>query len=313
MAAFDSIDDVKIGTIFSDSFNGMSDFYEVIDKTNKSITLRKIKWETCAPDSDADFDPTASEDVKESALVELPLSKIQRDENQPRKEFSEESLKTLSESIKQHGVLQPIVVVKTGEKYTIVAGERRYRASKLANLETIPAIIRTLDAQTRMETSIIENAQREDLNAIEMATAYAKLKAQFNMTPAQIAERVSKSESSVINTMRLLNLPESAKKTMVEHNLSESVMRPLVAQDEAFIAKVLPKIVKEGWTSQRVERYVQDTKKKSSASLAKLTRYHKDEDALAAKYGAKVKISGHSITFKVRSDVAVKELIKNLL
>jgi hypothetical protein len=90
-------------------------------------------------------------------------------------------------------------------------------------------------------------------------------------------------------------------------------MRPLVAQDEEFIAKVLPKIVKEGWTSQRVERYVQDTKKKSSASLAKLTKYHKDEDALAAKYGAKVKISGHSITFKVRSDVAVQELIKNLL
>ena len=197
---------------------------------------------------------------------------------------------------------QPIVVTREDGKYKIVAGERRWRASKIAGLNKIPAIVRTLDSQNRLELSIIENAQREDLNPLELATAYAKLQSQFNLTTKDIATKIGKSEPSVMGTMRLLNLPESAKKTMVEHNLSE-----------AFIAKVLPKIVKEGWTSQRVERYVQDTKKKSSASLAKLTRYHKDEDALAAKYGAKVKISGHSITFKVRSDVAVKELIKNLL
>ena len=261
---------------------------------------------------DADFDPTASEDVKESALVELPLSKIQRDENQPRKEFSEESLKTLSESIKQHGVLQPIVVVKTGEKYTIVAGERRYRASKLANLETIPAIIRTLDAQTRMETSIIENAQREDLNAIEMATAYAKLKAQFNMTPAQIAERVSKSESSVINTMRLLNLPEDAKKAMVEHNLSEGVMRPLVTADPALIEEILPKIIEEGWTARKVERFVADQKKKSSATAIKVSTYAKQEEALATKYSARVRVRGRSITITCKNENELKDLLNKL-
>ena len=261
---------------------------------------------------DADFDPTASEDVKESALVELPLSKIQRDENQPRKEFSEESLKTLSESIKQHGVLQPIVVVKTGEKYTIVAGERRYRASKLANLETIPAIIRTLDAQTRMETSIIENAQREDLNAIEMATAYAKLKAQFNMTPAQIAERVSKSESSVINTMRLLNLPEDAKKAMVEHNLSEGVMRPLVTADPALIEEILPKIVEEGWTARKVERFVADHKKKSSATAIKVSTYAKQEEALATKYSARVRVRGRSVTITCKNENELKDLLNKL-
>ena len=128
-----------------------------------------------------DFDITASQDAKESKLVELKLDLIMPDEEQPRKDFSEEALNMLADSIKEHGVLQPIVVVREGDRYKIVAGERRYRASIIAGLTKIPAIIRTLDAQNRLELSIIENAQREDLNAIEMATAYAKLKNQFNL------------------------------------------------------------------------------------------------------------------------------------
>ena len=139
-----------------------------------------------------DFDITASQDAKESQLIDLDLSLIVPDEDQPRKDFSEEALAALANSIREHGVLQPIVVVKDGAKYKIVAGERRYRASKLAGLEKIPAIIRTLDAQNRLELSIIENAQREDLNAIEMATAYAKLKNQFNLSQAEIAVREKK-------------------------------------------------------------------------------------------------------------------------
>lgn len=260
---------------------------------------------------DEEFDLTASEEKGE--LRELKLEDVHPDEDQPRREFSEEALNALAASIKEHGVLQPIVVTKEDGKYKIVAGERRWRASKIAGLQKIPAIIRSLDSQNRLELSIIENAQREDLNPLELATAYAKLQSQFNLTTKDIATKIGKSEPSVMGTLRLLNLPDFAKKTMVENKLSESVMRPLVAQDETFIAKVLPKIVKEGWTSQRVERYVQDTKKKSSASLLKLTKYHKDEDALTTKYAAKVKISGHSITFKVRSDAAVQELIQKLL
>ena len=178
-----------------------------------------------------DFDITASQDAKESQLIELDLSLIVPDEDQPRKDFSEEALAALANSIREHGVLQPIVVVKDGAKYKIVAGERRYRASKLAGLEKIPAIIRTLDAQNRLELSIIENAQREALNAIEMATAYAKLKNQFNLSQAEIAVRVGKSESSIVNTMRLLNLPDEVKHAMIEHNLTEGVMRPLISAD----------------------------------------------------------------------------------
>lgn len=259
---------------------------------------------------DEEFDLTAAEEKGE--LKELKLEEVIRDEEQPRKEFSEEAIKALAASIKEHGVLQPIVVTKEDGKYKIVAGERRWRASKLAGLKKIPAIVRSLDSQNRLELSIIENAQREDLNAIELATAYAKLKSQFNMSAGDIAEKVGKSEASIIGTMRLLNLPDEAKKIMVKEKLTEGVMRPLVSQDEATIKKVLPKIVKEGWTARKVERYFSDNKKKSSAALMKKHLSHKDEDALSKKYGVAVKISGKSLTFKCKTDAELKDLISKL-
>ena len=261
---------------------------------------------------DDEFDPTILEDKKESKLEELDLSEIIRDEEQPRKEFSEEAIAALSASIKEHGVLQPIVVTREDGKYKIVAGERRWRASKMAGLKKIPAIIRTLDSQNRLELSIIENAQREDLNAIELATAYAKLKSQFNMTTAEIAAKVGKSEASIQGTMRLLNLPEDAKKIMVKEKLSEGVMRPLANADKEMIAKVLPKIVNDGWTARRVERYVSDNKKKSSTALVKRDNYHKEEDTLSNKYGMLVKVVGRSLTFKCKNDKELKDLIKKL-
>ena len=157
------------------------------------------------------FDPTAEEDEKNSKLVEIAIDQIIPDPNQPRREFDEKQLEALSRSIKENGVVQPIVVVKEGDKYQIVAGERRWRASRMANLDRIPAIVRTLDAQKRLEISLIENVQREDLNPIEIATVYAKFRSQFNLSNAEIAKRVGKSESAIINTTRLLNLPDSAK------------------------------------------------------------------------------------------------------
>ena len=261
---------------------------------------------------DDEFDITAAEDKKESELKELPIDKVVRDEEQPRKEFNKEAIEALAASIKEHGVLQPIVVTKEEDKYKIVAGERRWRASKLAGLDKIPAIVRSIDLQKRLELAIIENAQREDLNAIELATAYAKLKAQFNLTAKEIAARVGKSESSVFNTMRLLNFPDDVKQTIVKERLSEGVMRPLVTAEPEMVKKVLPKIIEEGWTARKVERYMADNKKKSSASLIKKDNYRKDEDALSAKYGVGVKISGRSLTFKCKNEKELQELISKL-
>lgn len=262
---------------------------------------------------DDEFDPTALEDKDSSDLRELALDSIIRDENQPRREFDKEAINALAASIKEHGVLQPIVVTKEDGKYKIVAGERRWRASKIAGLKKIPAIIRTVDSQNRLELSIIENAQREDLNAIELATAYAKLKNQFNLSVEDIAAKVGKSETSVQGTMRLLNLPDDVKKTMVKEKLTEGVMRPLVSVDEKTIKKVLPKIISEGWTARKVERFVSGSKKKSSTALIKAHQYRKEEDALNEKYAVTAKISGRSLTFKCKNDAELKKLIKSLL
>ena len=261
---------------------------------------------------DDEFDLTREEDQKGSELKEVSIDEVIRDEDQPRKEFNKEAIEALASSIKEHGILQPIVVTREDGKYKIVAGERRWRASKLAGLTKVPVIVRTLDLQNRLELSIIENAQREDLNAIELATAYAKLKAQFNLTAKEIAEKVGKSESSVFNTMRLLNFPDKIKQTIVKEKLSEGVMRPLVTAEPAMVEKVLPKIIDEGWTARKVERYVADNKKKSSASLVKKDIYHKEEDALTKKYGIVVKIVGRSLTFKCKNEKELKDLISKL-
>lgn len=261
---------------------------------------------------DDEFDLTAKEDKAESELKEVPIEEVVRDEEQPRKEFDEEAINALAASIKEHGILQPIVVTREEGKYKIVAGERRWRASKIAGLKKVPVIIRSLDLQNRLELSIIENAQREDLNAIELATAYAKLKAQFNLSTKDIATKVGKSEVSVSNMIRLLNFPDDIKQVIVKEKLPEGVMRPLVSADPVMVNKVLPKIVSEGWTARKVERYVADNKKKSSASLVKKDMYRKDEDALSEKYQTTVQISGKCLTFKCKNEKELKELISKL-
>ena len=259
-----------------------------------------------------DFDITLSEDSSKSQLTQLDLTKIMPESDQPRKDFSEEALAALADSIREHGVLQPIVVVAEGNKYKIVAGERRYRASKMAGLEKIPAIIRTLDAQNQLELSIIEKAQREDLNAIVMATAYAKLKNQFNLQPEEIAKRVGKSTSSVINTMRLLNLPDEVKHAMVEHKLTEGVMRPLISADPEMVKKILPMIIEEGWTARKVERYIAEHKKKSAAKLLKTNVYLHQENELSEKYAAKVRVRGRSVTFACKNEEELQRLLARL-
>jgi ParB family chromosome partitioning protein len=242
------------------------------------------------------FDPTAEEDERVSDLRDIKLDEIIPDSDQPRRNFNEEQLNALAASIKEHGVVQPIVVVKEGAKYKIVAGERRWRASKIAGLDKIPAIVRTLSAQNRLELSLIENVQREDLNAIEIATVYQKFRDQFNLSNTEIAKRVGKSEPAIVNTMRLLGLPDEAKHAMVEHKLSEGQMRPLVTLEPAQVKAVLPKIVNEGWTARKVEQYVVDLKGRKSEKAGKgayKPRINADAEAktISKKLGVKVRIS----------------------
>lgn len=259
---------------------------------------------------DEEFDPTSKEDEKLSQLLDIPLTKIIRDESQPRQTFDEEALAALAASIKANGVLQPIVVVKHGDKYQIVAGERRFRAAHIAGLKTIPTIVRTLSAQNRLELSIIENAQREDLNALELATAYAKLKSQFNLTPKEIGDRIGKSESSIINTMRLLNLPDFAKKAMLEHNLPEAVMRPLLVLSDEKIADILPRIIEGSWTVKQVEEFLKLKKQKSSAAIVKATmNYDREQKLMTQLKAKKVKITSKSITITYKNNKELEKLL----
>ena len=213
---------------------------------------------------DDSFDPTAADDSKISQLRELSLEVISPDPEQPRRHFDETALKELTASIKHHGVLQPIVVTKKHNRYIIVAGERRYRASKAAELTTITALIRSVSDQQKLELALIENLQRHDLNAMETATAYAKLRDQFNMTLEAIGISVGgKSVSAISNTLRPLKLDASVQRAVAENRLTEGQARPLIGVDKAVVDELLPKIIDGKWSSREVEREIRRLDKHS--------------------------------------------------
>src|SRR5690606_6321874 len=203
-------------------------------------------------DPNSAYDPTAQQDEKVSQEKTLPISKVHANPDQPRRAFDTEALEELAASIKEHGMIQPIVVIPKGEGYEIVAGERRFRASKLAGLKEIPVIIRSMSDQAQLEVSLIENIQRRDLNSIETATAYVKLRDQFNLSNEQIANRVHKSPSSVANTLRLLKLPGEVVSLIADGSLNEGQARPLIGQDKDLIAEIVPRIITEAWSARKV-------------------------------------------------------------
>ena len=211
---------------------------------------------------DESFDPTASQDQQISDLRQIKLSQIVADTDQPRQKFDDESIAELTASIREHGVLQPIIVSPYMGGYQIVAGERRFRAAKMAKLDKIPALVRTLTGQHKLEISLIENLQREDLNIMETATAYLKLRDQFNMSLDEIGKRVgNKSNSAISNTLRLLKLPNVVRELLAGGVITEGQAKPLIGLDEDVIKNVLNRIVKEGWSSRKVEQYVVNIKK----------------------------------------------------
>ncbi len=217
---------------------------------------------------DESLDPTAAQDEKLSDLRELALEVVIANPDQPRRTFDEQALEELAQSIKEHGVIQPIVVTPTGNKYEIVAGERRFRAAGRAGLDKIPALVRTLSDQHKLELSLIENLQRRDLNVLETATAYLKLRDQFNLSLDEIGVRVGgKSASAISNTLRLLRLPESVKKALQDRRLTEGQARPLIGADDAVIEAVLPQILREEWSARKVEQYIVNVKADSKADI----------------------------------------------
>jgi ParB family chromosome partitioning protein len=207
---------------------------------------------------DEAFDPTAESDEKVSKLSQVKVSKITPNPDQPRKYFDTESLEELAASIKEHGIIQPLVVTPHKDGYIIVAGERRWRAANIAGLVEVPVIIRTLSDQHKLEIALIENLQRRDLNPLETATAYLKLHTQFNLSFQELSKQVGSSQSTISNVMRLLKLPDDAKKSLVSGEISEGHARQILALegDVVMQTKLLNYIVKENWTVRKTEQFV---------------------------------------------------------
>ena len=254
----------------------------------------------------------------------IALELIRPNPYQPRKTFEEERLNDLASSIQQHGILQPIVLRQTVQGYYIVVGERRFRASKLAGLTEVPAIIKELSDEDMMELAIIENLQREDLNAIEEAESYKKMMTDLNITQQEVARRLGKSRPYIANMLRLLQLPKDVAQ-MVQHGaLSSAHGRTLLTlKDASKIKKTAKQAAQESWSVRYLEEYVNGLVSKDiSRKVDKETKESKpkmiqqQERFLKKQYGAKVDISTSKnvgkITFEFKSEAEFKRLIRQL-
>lgn len=266
-----------------------------MSKANTSKRGLGRGFDTLIPTQLDEFDPTAQQDEQVSQLRNISLASIKADADQPRRQFDEAALNELAASIKEHGVLQPIVVISKGSGYEIVAGERRWRAAQIAGLDKIPALVRTLTNQHRLEIALIENLQREDLNPLETATAYYKLQQQFNLTLEEIGKRVGgKAVSTISNILRLLGLPQEAKEALVAGVISEGHARQILAIKEPDVQlELLNHIIKGEWSVRKAEQFVVGYKegaKNKVSAVAKVQTETTETKALSQRLGADVSV-----------------------
>jgi len=267
-----------------------------VSKVNTSKRGLGRGFDTLIPTQlDEAFDPTAQQDEQVSQLRQLSVSAIKADADQPRRQFEESALQELAVSIKEHGVLQPIVVISKGGGYEIVAGERRWRAAQIAGLDKIPALVRTLTNQHRLEIALIENLQREDLNPLETATAYYKLQQQFNLTLEEIGKRVGgKAVSTISNILRLLGLPQEAKEALVAGTISEGHARQILAIKEPDVQlELLNHIIQGEWSVRKAEQFVVGYKegaKNKVSAVAKVQTETTETKALSKRLDADVSV-----------------------
>ena len=233
-------------------------------------------------------------DAKE--VKDIPIMELRVNPYQPRKTFNEESLQELAESIKEHGVIQPIIVKKSIKGYEIVAGERRYRASKMAGMSTIPCIIRDFTDEQMMEIAVLENLQREDLNSIEEAQGLETLMKNLNLTQEQVAKRVGKSRSYITNMLGLLTLPNEVKTLVKQGKITSSHARTLSKiEDPEQIKELANKIVNENLNVRQIEEFTKETPKKVKQHVEKNKEYQELEQELTDYLGTRVKIKNKRI------------------
>lgn len=261
--------------------------------------------------------PIGNEETKDTGAPtnELKIALLKPNPHQPRRDFDEAMLKELADSVREHGVIQPLVVSKEGKDFILVAGERRLRAAKLAGLDTVPVILRSTKEQQKLELALIENLQRTDLNVLEEASSYKKLIDEFNLTQDDVARRVGKSRSAVANALRLLSLPVEVKKGLREGLITEGHARvilslPTLEKQLAFYDS----IIKGKLNVRQAEAKAKTSRESRVASLS--IELKNIENDLRNIMGTKVKIqkkgAGGKIIIEYYSDEELERIVKKI-
>jgi ParB family chromosome partitioning protein len=254
-------------------------------------------------------------------VQKIAVTALLQNPEQPRTVFDEVALSELAASIKQYGILQPLVVTPAGSDYHIIAGERRWRAAKIAGLKTVPVLVRTAKQQETLELAILENVQRVDLSPLETAVSIERLHQQFNLTYAEIAKRLGKAETTVHNTVRLLQLPVDAREALAAGDISEGHARQVLALKDSpeAQAELLQLIIHNGWSVRQAERYVSSLKAGIKETRAALTRVNGDTpetERLSHRFGTKVRIhrtaKGGRVEIAFTSDEQLAKLLTEL-
>lgn len=266
-----------------------------------------------------DVDGVFSEN-NEHDIKKVDINLVKANSNQPRKHFDKEKIKELSDSIKEHGVIQPLLVVKEDNEYVIVAGERRYRASILAGLKEVPVIIKDYSEKEISEVSLIENLQREDLNEIEKAEAYNELKESFKMTQEDIAKRLGTSRASVANTLRLLSLTEDIKKAIRDNKISAGHARAILSVDEKYRDEFLEEIISKNLSVRESEQLSKEFKGNKNDKPKKTIKEKKEnpyivdlEHKMSLTFGTKVKLNDKGNKGSIVIDYYSNEDLSRLL
>lgn len=262
----------------------------------------------------SDFEKKMYEDVQNEEIVELPVNELRPNPYQPRTVFDEDALNELAESIKENGVIQPIIVKKSIKGYDVIAGERRLRASKIAGLKTIPAIIRQLSDEKMAEIALLENLQRENLNALEEAKAYKSLIDKLHLTQEELAKKVSKSRSHITNMLGLLRLPNEVQDMVMDNKLTMGHARALSKiEDEEEVIKMANDVVENKLTVRDIE-----TKAEEAPKTVKVTRHPKHteydyvQDLMREKLDTKVKIKDKKIEISFSNEADLNRILEIL-
>ena len=266
------------------------------------------------PNTEKEFDLDLADD--KDRVLQVKPEMIVANIDQPRQDFDNDNLKELVSSIKEHGVLQPLIAIAKDDKYELIAGERRLRASKLAGLKTVPLIVRGIDKQEKLELALIENLQRQDLLPLETAIAYKKLMEEFKLTQEQVAKKVGKSRPSITNTLRLLNLPQEIKEALMSRKITEAHAKLILSlKDEKEQLSLFKKITQQNLNVQdstKISKSFNGANKTTSKNYKDEAREQKLQSFFNAKAQIRRKKQGGEIIIEFYDDSDLEEILKKV-